>query len=78
MARNIAPATVFDADASNARTIPFLRIFEDTDGFLAVTDGAGGAALFIDTDNFAAPSLSTGADKFFPTLLGNFIQILEP
>lgn len=78
MARNIAPATVFDADASNATTFLTLELFEDSDGFLAFTQDAGGVQVFLDTDNFAAPTTDDpGADKLYPMLLGQYIQILE-
>ena len=78
MARNIAPATVFDADAANATAATTLELFEDSDGFLAFTQDVGGVSMFSDVDNFAAPTTDDpGTDEVYPLLIGQFINILE-
>jgi len=77
MARNIAPATVFDADAANASAVERVYVFEDTDNFVAFTAADGDVELFEDTDNFAALTLDAGADEVLPFLFANFVAIAE-
>ena len=77
MARNIAPATVFDADADNAAVIERVYLFEDTDNFVGFTVDGSGVELFEDTDNFGALTLDGGADELYAFLFANFVAIAE-
>lgn len=77
MARNIAPATVFDADAANASAVERVYLFEDTDNFVGFTVDGGGVELFEDTDNFGALTLDGGADELYAFLFANFVAIAE-